>query len=198
MRAVLFVGVHGADDVGVLQPADGLHFPLEARHRVRVSGPFLGEDLDGDDLVQAGVQGLVHRAHAPLAELGQQLVLAELAQIGRFGRRRHRRPATGGGVAADRLHQGHGLAAACLGGVRVFGRGLAQRGHERVRLAAARQKGLLTHGAGAQVLRNRVRPVIRQLAQGVIGQLTAGRATRRCHRGLLRGTAEASNRRKRR
>ena len=38
---------------------------------------MLGEDLDGDGAVEAGVAGLVHLTHAALADLGGDLVRAE-------------------------------------------------------------------------------------------------------------------------
>ncbi len=44
---------------------------------VLVCGDILGEDLDGDGAVQAGVAGFVDLAHPPRAEMAFDLVRAE-------------------------------------------------------------------------------------------------------------------------
>ena len=74
--------------------ADGLHFPLEPGHGVGVFGSFPGQHLDGNHLLQPGVQSLIDGAHATLAQFGQQLVLTQLPQVGqilRFRRLRARK-----------------------------------------------------------------------------------------------------------
>lgn len=77
MRPVLFAGIVGPDDVGVLQRADRLHLPAEAGDRLPVVEEPLGQDLQGDDLVQEHLPRLVHHPHAPLPQLLQQFVIAQ-------------------------------------------------------------------------------------------------------------------------
>ena len=45
--AVHLVGVHRLDDVGVVEPTDRLHLPLETSHGLRVAQPPGGQHLDG-------------------------------------------------------------------------------------------------------------------------------------------------------
>ena len=68
MRAVGFAGIGGADDVGMIEPTDRLHLPFEAADCVRVLHAVAGEDFEGDDLLEFGVEGLVDRAHAAVAD----------------------------------------------------------------------------------------------------------------------------------
>ena len=65
------------DDVRVAEEGGGLRLPLEAlaHHLVRVEA---GRDpLDRDGAVQDRVVGAEHLAHGPLAELADDLVLAD-------------------------------------------------------------------------------------------------------------------------
>ena len=50
---------------------------LEPLLQIGISGDMLGQDLDGDGAVEAGVGGFVDLAHAPGAERGVDLVGAE-------------------------------------------------------------------------------------------------------------------------
>ncbi len=61
----------------VVQSRDGAGFSFEPLLQVRVRSHMLGQHLDGNGAVQAGVGGLVDLAHAPCAEGGVDLVGAE-------------------------------------------------------------------------------------------------------------------------
>src|SRR5207249_3071062 len=76
--ALLFAEVEDGNDVRVVESRRRPGFALEA-----LAGPLLGADplrdrLDRDEALEDGVVGLVHLAHRPLADLPQELVLAEL------------------------------------------------------------------------------------------------------------------------
>ena len=62
---------------GVVQGGDRAGFALEPLLQVGIGRDMLGQHLDGDGAVQAGVGGLVDLAHAPCAEGGLDLVRAE-------------------------------------------------------------------------------------------------------------------------
>ena len=55
----------------VRQRGDCLDLALEPLFQIRVGGDVLGEHLNGDGAVQAGVPGLVHLAH-PLSANGRE------------------------------------------------------------------------------------------------------------------------------
>ena len=57
-------------DVRVVQGGDGAGLTLESLLEIRITGDMLGQHLDGDGAVEAGVGGLVDLAHAPGAEGG--------------------------------------------------------------------------------------------------------------------------------
>jgi hypothetical protein len=78
-------GVQRLHDVGMADAADGLHFPLEAGPGLGVGGPLLGQDLDGHDLVEPGLPGLVDRTHAAFTQLLQKLILAQAPELGERG-----------------------------------------------------------------------------------------------------------------
>ena len=61
----------------VVQAGDGLRLALEPLLEVGVGGDVLGEDLDGDGAVQAGVAGFVHLTHPARADGREDLVWAE-------------------------------------------------------------------------------------------------------------------------
>ena len=42
----------------------------------------LGKHLQGHDFLEPGLPGLVDRPHAPFAQLGQELVFAQAAEVG--------------------------------------------------------------------------------------------------------------------
>ena len=64
-------------DMWVVQARDGLRLALEPLLEIGVTGDVLGQDLDGDGAVQAGVAGFVDLTHAARAEGGLDLVGAE-------------------------------------------------------------------------------------------------------------------------
>ena len=72
-------------DVRVVQRGDGAGLALEPLLQVRIGRDMLGQHLDGDGAVQAGVGGLVDLTHAAGAEGGVDLVGAE----GGAGGQRH-------------------------------------------------------------------------------------------------------------
>ncbi len=61
----------------MVQPPDGLHLAFEAGDGVLIAQPAAGQNLDGHDAVQLGVQCLVDPAHAAAAEFFENLVFAE-------------------------------------------------------------------------------------------------------------------------
>ena len=61
-----------------------LHRPglaIEALQQIRIAGQVWKQDLDGYVLAGALLAGFKHRRHCPLAQLAEQL---EIAQLGRF------------------------------------------------------------------------------------------------------------------
>jgi hypothetical protein len=69
--------VVNGEDVGVVQGRDGPGLTLEAAQALGVTGDLLGEHLEGDLAVEAGVAGAVHLTHAPGPEGRQDLVSSE-------------------------------------------------------------------------------------------------------------------------
>ncbi len=64
-------------NVRVVQAGDGLRLALEALLQIGVGRDVLGQHLDGDRAIQAGVAGLVHFTHAARAEGGLDFIGAE-------------------------------------------------------------------------------------------------------------------------
>jgi hypothetical protein len=54
--------VHG-QNVGVAESSHGPRFPFEALQAVSISREGRGQDLDGDDPIEANVAGAIHFAH---------------------------------------------------------------------------------------------------------------------------------------
>ena len=79
--ALLLAEVEDGDDVQVVQAGGGLGLAAEPLHEVVVGGEHAGHRLDGDEPVEDGVPGLVDLAHGPLADAGDDLVLADAGQI---------------------------------------------------------------------------------------------------------------------
>jgi len=65
--ALHLAGIHGADNVGMIQGPNRGHLALEAGHGVFVPESILGEDLDGHCALELGVEGLVDGPHTALA-----------------------------------------------------------------------------------------------------------------------------------
>ena len=57
------IGVEGADDVGMIEPADQLHLALEPGDHSLVRGDLRRDDLERDGPVHHRVMGLVDPAH---------------------------------------------------------------------------------------------------------------------------------------
>ena len=162
--------VGGLDDVGVAEPADGLHFSFEAGDRAGVGHPLLGEHLQGDLAFQAGVHRTVDRAHAPAAQLVDQLVFAQARQ---------RAPPGSSGLDRLVLHAGNfahlerGLAAHALRtrqrlpalgllAIPVHGRRLPEPLDQRVGLALQGVHHRLALGTACQVPDQSVGFLLRQ------------------------------------
>ena len=64
-------------DVGMVQSGGGPGFALEARQRLRVSGDFVRQELQGDKAVQARVLSLEHHTHAACPELLKKVVMRD-------------------------------------------------------------------------------------------------------------------------
>jgi len=65
------------DDVGMVQGGGRPGFLGEAAETIRAGGERLGQELDGDVAVQVVVAGAIDLAHAPGAQLVEELVPAE-------------------------------------------------------------------------------------------------------------------------
>ena len=72
----------------MMQLCYGLHFLVEAAHRVRVGEIFLVDDLQGHDAIHADVAGLVDHAHAAAPQFFEHFIArdetAGLLGLGRF------------------------------------------------------------------------------------------------------------------
>ncbi len=77
-RALDFPGVQGLDDVRMVQSSDGLHLAFESGHGALIGQSSGGQHFERHLAPQARVAGLVHGAHAALAQLVEQLVVAQL------------------------------------------------------------------------------------------------------------------------
>ncbi len=74
---VLLADVVERADVRMVELRDRAGFAVEPLAELRISGEGFGQDLDGDDAIEARVAGLVDLAHAAGAEGGEDLVRAE-------------------------------------------------------------------------------------------------------------------------
>ena len=63
--------------LGMVQRGEGLRFVPEPGGALGIRGEHLGQDLDRDVAIQAGVAGAIHLAHAPLTQLPDDGVHAE-------------------------------------------------------------------------------------------------------------------------
>ena len=64
-------------DVGMIQRGDGAGFALEALLEFRIKGKMSGENLDGDDAVEAGVGGTIDLTHAASSQRRSDLIRPE-------------------------------------------------------------------------------------------------------------------------
>ena len=83
-----FAEVVDSDNVGVIQPRQGLGFACEPFDELPVPVLFLGQDFERDNAVQARLPGLVHHAHAAAAETFKDFQLGK--QRRDFGGRERR------------------------------------------------------------------------------------------------------------
>ena len=77
MDAAVLVGVLRGDEVGVLEPAGGLDLAAEPHHAPAVARERRREDLQGADPPQPAMPRLEDHAHAALAELVEDEVVAD-------------------------------------------------------------------------------------------------------------------------
>ena len=73
--------VVGPHDVRMIQPADRLHLATEAADGLGIVQVAVGQDLQGHDLVEVDLPGLVDDAHAAVADFLQQFVVAQAAGL---------------------------------------------------------------------------------------------------------------------
>ena len=77
MDAAVFVGVLSGDQVGVLEPAGGLDLAAKPHDGIAVACKRGGQDLERAHAAQAAMPGLEDDAHAALAELVEDQVVAD-------------------------------------------------------------------------------------------------------------------------
>jgi len=63
-------------DVGVIEPSDGLGLTGEAHSKARLVGKVGWQHLEGHVAIQRRLVGFVHRGHAPLANLLDDAILS--------------------------------------------------------------------------------------------------------------------------
>ena len=80
-HALLLAEVVDGDDVRVVQLGRGLGLALEADARALVGAELAGDDLDRHLAAEHGVEGPEHLSHGALAELADDLELADLAEL---------------------------------------------------------------------------------------------------------------------
>jgi len=73
--SILLADVMNRANVGMVQRRSSLRLALKAGQRLRVSGDFIGQELEGNKSVQPRVLGLVHHAHSATAELLDDAVM---------------------------------------------------------------------------------------------------------------------------
>ena len=69
-------------DAKVVEAGENLRLPLESREAIGVSREGVRKDLQGDIAAQLRVGGPIHLAHAPLADEGGHVVMAEAGADG--------------------------------------------------------------------------------------------------------------------
>jgi hypothetical protein len=76
--AILVADVVEHADVRVVERSHGAGFALEALPEVLALGDMFGQDLDGDEAIEARVTRFVHFAHTPGAKWREDFVRAKL------------------------------------------------------------------------------------------------------------------------
>src|SRR5579863_8089109 len=67
-------GVVERADVGMVQAGDGFGFAVEALAQISAIGKMSGQNLDGDDAVEARVAGAIHFSHSTRTDGGENFV----------------------------------------------------------------------------------------------------------------------------
>jgi len=76
--AILIADIVDGTDVGMIESGGGLGLTSKSRQRLRIPGDFVRQELERDETVQSRVFGFVDHAHAALAELFENLEIANL------------------------------------------------------------------------------------------------------------------------
>jgi hypothetical protein len=76
-KAAGLPGVRGLNYVRVVQSANSPHLPVEAGHGRRIARELRAKNLESDNSLEPGVQGLICRAHATLTNLLEKPILAQ-------------------------------------------------------------------------------------------------------------------------
>ena len=74
------------DDVGMVQPSRGTGLALESPALLGVAEHVAGQQLERDVAAERNLLGLVHDPHAPMADLAQDVEVAELPRRWRLSR----------------------------------------------------------------------------------------------------------------
>ncbi len=75
--AILLADVINCADVGMVQGGGGLGLALEAAQSLRIAGNLIGQELEGDEAMQASVFSFVHHSHPPAAQLLDDAVVRD-------------------------------------------------------------------------------------------------------------------------
>ncbi len=182
MRAVDFPRVVGHDDVRMHELPDRFHLALETGDRLLVLHAIRRQHLQGHNPLELRMKRLVNRPHPAGAELRQEAIRADFAEVGVVARGAGQLRLRGEGrLAPDRLQTGEGLLALRL--VEEFrspARSVEVR-EQRVGLFGTGGQGLLTIGAGLQVHVDNLRALRGQPPRHVTGEFVTSRTGRRRH-----------------
>ncbi len=74
ISSILMAGVVERADVWMIQAGDGLCFAVEALAQIGAVGKVGGENLDGDDAIEACVPGAIHLSHSARTDGGEDFV----------------------------------------------------------------------------------------------------------------------------
>jgi hypothetical protein len=77
MPAILLANVVNGTDIRVVQCRSGLGFALKTGQSLRVTGNFIGQELEGYEAVEAHVLSLVDHTHATAAQLLHNAVVRD-------------------------------------------------------------------------------------------------------------------------
>ena len=77
LRVVGLLDAVDGRNAGVVQAGEDVGFPLKPGEAIGISREGVREDFQGDIAVELGVGGLIDLPHAPLADEGGHVVMAE-------------------------------------------------------------------------------------------------------------------------